>query len=44
MTATLSRILRNFEIVGGGPQNEPNFIARTVTNAKNGVHLKLNTR
>ncbi|KAI5641118.1 cytochrome p450 domain-containing protein [Phthorimaea operculella] len=42
--ATLSNIIRRFEVLEGGPGTEPQFSLGVVTESKNGVSLKLKKR
>nr|DAB41817.1 TPA_inf: cytochrome P450 CYP405A9 [Depressaria pastinacella] len=44
MKATLSNILRHFELLEGGPGTEPQFVYRIITESKNGIQLKLKRR
>ncbi|KAJ2950582.1 hypothetical protein O0L34_g8831 [Tuta absoluta] len=44
LKATLSNILRRFEVLEGGPGTEPQFSFGVVTESKNGVSLKLKKR
>ncbi|CAK1551852.1 unnamed protein product [Leptosia nina] len=44
MKATISNIIRRYELTLGGPGTEPQFAYRIVTESKNGLHLKLRKR
>ncbi|CAH2062829.1 unnamed protein product, partial [Iphiclides podalirius] len=44
MKATLSNIIRRYEILPGGPGSEPLFKYRIITESENGIHLKLKKR
>nr|AXB26408.1 CYP405A22 [Yponomeuta padella] len=44
MKATLSSIVRRFEILEGGPGTQPQFAHRMITESDNGVQLRLKTR
>lgn len=44
MKATLSNILRQFEVIEGEPGTEPQFAYRIITESKNGIQLRLKKR
>ncbi|XP_038213694.1 cytochrome P450 4d2-like [Zerene cesonia] len=44
MKATISNIIRRYELTLGGPGTEPQFAYRIITESKNGIHLKLRKR
>nr|XP_032512374.1 cytochrome P450 4d2-like [Danaus plexippus plexippus]DAB41764.1 TPA_inf: cytochrome P450 CYP405A7 [Danaus plexippus] len=44
MKATLSNMLRRYEVVPCDPADEPQFAYRILTESKNGIHLKLKKR
>lgn len=41
---TISRLLRNFEIIYPGPDFEPMFTSELVFHSKNGIHVILKER
>ncbi|XP_046978597.1 cytochrome P450 4c3-like [Vanessa cardui] len=44
MKATISNILKRYEVSLGDAGTEPQFVSRLVTESKNGIHLKLKKR
>lgn len=44
MKATLSKLLRNFEIIPATPKHKPELDFETVLISKNGVHVALKSR
>ncbi|XP_045459786.1 probable cytochrome P450 4d14 [Melitaea cinxia] len=44
MKATLSNILRRYEVLPGEPGTEPQFVGRIITESKNGLRVKLKKR
>ncbi|VVD06077.1 unnamed protein product [Leptidea sinapis] len=44
MKATLSNMIRKYELTLGNPGTEPHFAYRIITESTNGVHLKLKRR
>nr|DAB41767.1 TPA_inf: cytochrome P450 CYP405A15 [Melitaea cinxia] len=44
MKATLSNILRRYEVFPGEPGTEPQFVGRIITESKNGLRVKLKKR
>ncbi|CAK1551851.1 unnamed protein product [Leptosia nina] len=44
MKATISNVIRRYELSPGGPGTEPQFIYRLMTESKNGVLLKIKKR
>lgn len=40
----LSNLIRRFEAVSAGPEKEPDFSYRILTESKNDVHVKLKKR
>lgn len=44
LKSIVSKILRNYEVHSGGPENEVVLVAEAVLSSKNGVNLKLTRR
>ncbi|CAH0721659.1 unnamed protein product, partial [Brenthis ino] len=44
MKVTLSKIIRRYEILPGGPGTEPKFANRVITESTNGIQLRLKKR